>query len=65
MSWARNRIIKTDDSPNTPDYMKLTGRSVGEKHGLVSLGLFTSDEEALMYPTVVAGVQGGDVGIKI
>ncbi len=64
MNWARNRIIKTDDSPNAPDYVKLTGRSVDGKHGLVSLGLFKSDEEALMYPSVVAGVQGGDIRHK-
>lgn len=64
LNWARNRILNIDDSPNIPDYLKRNGLQVGMKDGFVSLGLFKSDEEAAMYPTVREGAKGGDIRYK-
>ncbi|MGM0530300.1 MAG: SusC/RagA family TonB-linked outer membrane protein [Bacteroidota bacterium] len=64
VNWSRNKIIKTDDSPNIPDYIKETGRSIGEKEGLIAEGLFRSDEEAQRHPTVSDDAMGGDIRYK-
>lgn len=61
VNWSRNRILKIDESPNIPDYLKQTGRRIGEKHGLVALGLFQTDEDARFYPTVAANAKAGDI----
>jgi len=45
LSWARTRYLKYQDSPNTPDYAKRTGKSPWAMGGLVAEGLFQSEEE--------------------
>lgn len=40
------------DSPNTPDYMKLTGKEIGARIGFIAEGLFQSEEEIIHSPTI-------------
>lgn len=41
----RKWLYFAGDSPNTPDYQKLTGKEVGSQLGFISEGLFQSQEE--------------------
>lgn len=61
LNWAHNRILDINESANIPDYQRITGHSIGEKEGLIAIGLFPSDEDAAKYPTVAANARGGDV----
>jgi len=45
VNFARNKIIDIDDSENIPEWQKRSGRSMGEKMGFISEGLFQSWEE--------------------
>ncbi|MDE5852117.1 MAG: TonB-dependent receptor, partial [Alistipes sp.] len=45
MTWAKDRWIKYQDSPNTPDYAKHIGHSRSMMMGLIAEGLFQSEEE--------------------
>lgn len=45
ISWSKTRFLKYQDSPNTPDYAKHTGKSPWIKAGLIADGLFQSEEE--------------------
>lgn len=45
MSYAKTRYLKYQDSPNTPDYAKRTGKSPYLSPVMVALGLFQSEEE--------------------
>lgn len=44
-SYTKRRWLKYNDSPNTPDWLKLTGKEVGSQIGFISSGLFRSQEE--------------------
>src|SRR5690606_7918841 len=61
MSFYKNRYLSVRDSPNTPDHLKRNGRPLGEKHGLVALGLFQTDEEAQNWPSIFGGNRAGDI----
>jgi TonB-linked SusC/RagA family outer membrane protein len=63
VSWARNKIIKTTEDPNVPDYMKVTGHPIGEKYGFIAMGLFQSDEE-IKHSAVFGPTLPGDVRLK-
>ena len=53
-SFAKGRwLYFSGDSPNTPDYLKLTGKEVGSQLGFIAEGLFQSQEEINNSPTVV------------
>ncbi|MDD3844107.1 MAG: TonB-dependent receptor [Bacteroidales bacterium] len=45
VSYAKTRYIKYQDSPNTPDYAKRTGKSPWATPVMVAEGLFQSEEE--------------------
>lgn len=45
LSWSKTRYLKYQDSPNTPEYAKHTGKSPWIKGGLIAEGLFQSEEE--------------------
>ncbi len=45
LSYAKTRYIKYQDSPNTPDYAKRTGKSPWATPVLIADGLFMSEEE--------------------
>lgn len=64
MSYAHNRIVKTDDSENIPEYQKKAGTSIGSVLGLVSEGLYTTEEELLYAPKISDNVRTGDVKYK-
>jgi len=52
-SFAKRRwLYYAGDSPNTPDYMKLTGKEVGSQLGFIAEGLFLSQEEIDNSPTI-------------
>lgn len=44
-SYTKRRWLKYNDSENTPDWLKLTGKEVGSQVGFIALGLFQSQEE--------------------
>lgn len=61
LSWHKNRYLSITDSPNMQDHLKRNGRAMGEKHGLVALGLFQTDEEAQNWPSIFGGNKAGDI----
>ncbi len=44
-TFAKRRWLKYNDSENTPDWLKLTGKEVGAQIGFISSGLFQSQED--------------------
>ena len=61
LTWARNRILRIDESPNIPDYRRIIGKSIGLKQGFIAEGLFQTDEEARTSPTWSSTAQAGDI----
>lgn len=65
LSWARNKILKIREDANVPDYMRSTGRPMGEYWGFEALGLFQSEEEiansAVYGPTLPGDIKLRDV----
>ncbi len=61
VSYYRNRYLNVRESANTPDHLKRNGRPLGEKHGLVALGIFQTDEEAQNWPSIFGGNKAGDI----
>ncbi len=52
-SYAKRRwLYVANDSQNTPDYMKLTGKEVGSQLGFISEGLFQSQEDIANSATI-------------
>ena len=45
LTWAKDRWLRYQDSPNTPDYAKRTGKSRYMTMGFIADGLFQSEEE--------------------
>lgn len=64
VSWAHNRILSMDQSADIPEYQSMIGHSMGAKTGLISLGLFQSDEQATSSPVVNSAAQAGDIIYK-
>jgi TonB-linked SusC/RagA family outer membrane protein len=64
VSWAHNRILSMDQSVNLPEYQSLIGRSIGAKTGLIALGLFQTDAQALSSPVVSTSAKAGDIRYK-
>lgn len=52
LGWARNKILRMNESPNVPDYLKRTGRRMGEKIGFIAEGLYQTPDEILNSPTL-------------
>lgn len=52
VGWSRNKILRMNESPNTPAYQKRTGRKMGEKMGFKTKGLYQSEEEINNSPTL-------------
>ncbi len=52
IGWSRNKILKMNESPNTPDYQKRTGRKMGKKMGFITGGLYQSNEEIINSATL-------------
>ncbi len=64
LTYSKNRHIKTDDSPNIPDYQKRVGRPLGGRLGFVAEGLFQSEEEIRNSPLLKENVRPGDIKYK-
>jgi TonB-linked SusC/RagA family outer membrane protein len=52
IGWSRNKILKMNESPNTPYYQKRTGRKMNEKMGFITGGLYQSNEEIINSSTL-------------
>ena len=61
ISWYKNRYLSVTDSPNIQEHLKRNGRKLGQKHGLVALGLFQTDEEARNWPSIFGDQRAGDI----
>lgn len=61
LSYYKNRYLSVRESANTPDHLKRNGRPLGEKHGLVALGIFQTDEEAQNWPSIFGDNRAGDI----
>ena len=58
----RRWLKSSNDSPNTPDWLKLTGKEVGAQVGFIALGLFQSPEEIENSATLVGSrARPGDI----
>jgi TonB-linked SusC/RagA family outer membrane protein len=44
-TFAKTRWLQYPDSPNTPDYAKITGKDVGTLYGWVANGLYQTEKE--------------------
>jgi len=64
ISWAHNRILNMDQSAGIPEYLRLIGRAMGLKIGLVAEGLFSTDIEAKALPVVNTSAKAGDIRYK-
>jgi TonB-linked SusC/RagA family outer membrane protein len=69
LGWSRNKILKMNESPNTPAYQKRTGRKMGEKMGFIAEGLFQSEEQIMNTPTLshlqkISQIRPGDILYK-
>ena len=65
MTWAKDRWIKYQDSPNTPDYAKHLGHSRSMAMGFIAEGLFQSEEEIDNSPYITGSrPQVGDIKYK-
>ena len=61
-TYTKRRWLKYGDSPNTPDWLKRTGKEVGAQVGFISEGLFQSQEEIDNSATIVGrDVRVGDI----
>lgn len=61
ISYYKNRYLDVQDSKNIQDHLKRNGRPLGQKHGLVALGIFQTDKEARDWPSVFGGQKAGDI----
>ncbi|MFY0256034.1 SusC/RagA family TonB-linked outer membrane protein [Chitinophaga sp. 30R24] len=46
MNWAKNKIIRMNESPGLPQWQRRVGRSIGDKMGFVVDGMYQTWEEA-------------------
>lgn len=63
VSWARNKILKMTEDANVPNYMRSTGRPMGEYWGFVAEGLFQTEEE-IAHSAVYGPTLPGDIKLK-
>ena len=61
LSYAKNRILRIDESDNIPDYLREIGNPIGQKYGFIYDGLFQSDEEAKKSPIWGGSAKAGDI----
>ena len=46
LNWAKNKILRRNESAGLPDWLRTVGRSVGEKMGFIVDGMYQNWEEA-------------------
>ncbi len=54
LTYAKRLWLSYPDAPNTPDWLKLTGKEVGSQIGFIANGLFQSQEEIDAHPIIEA-----------
>lgn len=69
LGWSRNKILRMNESPNTPLNQKRTGRKMGEKMGFIAEGLYQSDDQIMTTPTLshlqkISQIRQGDIIYK-
>ncbi|WP_372933121.1 SusC/RagA family TonB-linked outer membrane protein [Mariniphaga sediminis] len=69
LGWSRNKVLKMNESPNTPAYQKRTGRKLGEKMGFIAEGLYESEAQIMNTPTLshlqkISQIRPGDIIYK-
>lgn len=61
-TYTERRWLRYSDSPNTPDWLKSTGKEVDSQIGFIAEGLFQSQEEIDNSPLIVGkAVRVGDI----
>lgn len=61
IAYAKNRILRIDESANIPDYQRIIGKSIGLKMGFIADGLFQTDKEAQTSPHWSSTARAGDI----
>jgi TonB-linked SusC/RagA family outer membrane protein len=63
LTYAKSRWLRYPDSPNVPNYQKVTGQAYGAKMGWTAAGLFQSEEEIDNSPRIFGGdrARPGDI----
>lgn len=52
-SYAYGRFLYVaSDSPNAPDYQRLTGKQIGSKYGFIATGLYQTEEQIANGPNI-------------
>lgn len=63
-TFARNRYVKIDDSPNIPVYQRRIGQPLGSVLGYISEGLYQDENDLRYSPKTSEEVRIGDVKFK-
>lgn len=63
-TFARNRYVEIDDSPNIPSYQRRTGQALGSVLGYVSDGLYQDENDLRYSPKTSDEVRIGDIKYK-
>jgi TonB-linked SusC/RagA family outer membrane protein len=63
-SFARNKILFMDEVSYPYDYLKRTGKQIGQLYGLTAIGFFNSKDEIQNSPVQFGNVIPGDIKYK-
>jgi len=63
-TFARNRYVRIDDSPNIPSYQRRIGQPLGSVLGLLSDGLYQDVDDLRYSPKISEDVRMGDIKYK-
>ncbi len=63
-TFARNRLVSINDSPNIPAYQRRTGQPIGAVLGYVSEGLYQDENDLRYSPKTSDEVRIGDIKFK-
>lgn len=63
-TFARNRYVKIDDSPNIPVYQRRVGQPLGSVLGYISEGLYQDENDLRYSPKTSEEVRIGDIKFK-
>lgn len=65
LTFARNKIIEMNEQYQPHDYLKRTGRPVGQRFGLEAIGFFEDNQDIAQSPRqALSQVQPGDIKYK-
>ncbi len=64
LTWTRSIIINDANAPWPYPWQQQIGQKIGKRHGYISLGLFTSDEEVANSPYQTGTNKAGDIKYK-